>query len=123
METTTKLPTVDICEVDRAILRQSLNKIANELEVRLREASLSYPIFIAVPNSGQGLMTMLTPLDPPDGDWSRITEIVHEIIFTRNRIKNFFHQFLLFIHLYPGKTKVSCFIFHDLIYKINRLKS
>lgn len=67
-------------ETEREILRQCLDKIAEELGKRLQGANLNYPIYLTVPNSGEALMLMATPLDPPIDDWSHITKIVQSVV-------------------------------------------
>jgi hypothetical protein len=67
----------------REIIRKSLDEIVQELEVRMREAGLSDPVFLTVPSSGQALMTMATPADPNPGDWNRIIKIICVIVSGR----------------------------------------
>jgi hypothetical protein len=66
----------DGIEADRETIRKSLNEIVQELQIRMREAGLSDPVFLTVPSSGQALMTMATPADPSLEDWHRITKII-----------------------------------------------
>ena len=54
----------------REIIQQSLDEIAAEVGTALREAHLDFPVFLTVPNSGNSLATMATPLDPSYGDLS-----------------------------------------------------
>lgn len=77
------LPTDDKIDGERQIIRESLDKIVQELEVRMREAGLTDPVFLTVPNSGQALMTMATPVDPSLGDWNRITKLICVIVSDR----------------------------------------
>jgi len=65
---------------DREIIRQNLNEIATEVAAALREASLNYPVYFAVPNSGDSVVTFATPLDPPDSEWSQVVMIIREIL-------------------------------------------
>jgi hypothetical protein len=39
----------------------------------MRNQNLTYAIGLAVPISGEALVTMVTPVDPSDDDWSRAT--------------------------------------------------
>jgi hypothetical protein len=75
--------TDDGTEAKREIIRQSLNEISIELSKELRDADLSYPIYLAVPSSGDAIVSMMTPLDPCDQDWCRIGDIVRKIISER----------------------------------------
>jgi hypothetical protein len=65
---------------DREIIKGSLNEIAEELRTRLQEVHLNYPVYLAIPNSGQAIVQAGTHLDPSDDDWKHITRIVQEII-------------------------------------------
>ena len=70
-------------EAQREIVRQSLDEIAAEVETALRDAHLDFPVFLTVPNSGDSLATMASPLDPSDQDWSHASAIVCRIIGKR----------------------------------------
>ena len=73
----------DELETQRSIIRQSLDEIAEELGVAMRAANLHYPIGLTVPISGEALVTMVTPVDPSDDDWSHATAIVRQIVSRR----------------------------------------
>ena len=60
----------------RSIIRQSLDEIANDVGMAMRDASLDFFLGLAVQNSGEALLTMVTPGDPSDEDWSHATGIV-----------------------------------------------
>jgi hypothetical protein len=75
--------TDDKIDAQRDIIRQSLNEIANDVGMMLRDAGLTCPVFLTVPNSGNSLATVATPIDPPDEDWSRVIAIVSQIIEER----------------------------------------
>jgi hypothetical protein len=70
-------------EAQREIIQQSLNEIAAEVAVALRDAHLDFPVFLTVPNSGDSLATMACPLDPSDEDWSHASAIVCRIMGQR----------------------------------------
>jgi hypothetical protein len=70
-------------EAQREIIRQSLDEIAAEVAISLRDAHLDFPVFLTVPNSGDSLATMACPLDPTDGDWAHARAIVCRIIGQR----------------------------------------
>ena len=53
-----------IVELQREIIRQSLDDIVAEVGAALRSAHLDFPVFLTVPNSGESLATMACPLDP-----------------------------------------------------------
>ena len=57
-------------DAQREIIRQSLDEIATEVGTALRDAQLDFPVFLTVPNSGDSLATMASPLDPSDRDWA-----------------------------------------------------
>ncbi len=70
-------------DAKREIIRQSLNEIAAEAATALRDDHLDFPVFLTVPNSGESLATIATPLDPSDTDWSHASAIVCRIIGKR----------------------------------------
>jgi hypothetical protein len=76
-------PTDDEPEAQRAVIRLTLNEIAAEISTGLREASLDFPVYLTVSNSGKSLATMACPLDPSDTEWSRASAIVCKIIGKR----------------------------------------
>jgi hypothetical protein len=49
-------------------------------------------VFFTVPYSGKALMTLATPLDPSDEDWSRVTQIVCGIIGNRVDMKQLYSR-------------------------------
>jgi hypothetical protein len=68
--------TDDRLDAQRDIIRQSLDAIANDIGMTMRDVGLTFPLYITVRNSGDALVTMMTPLDPSDTDWQRAREIV-----------------------------------------------
>jgi hypothetical protein len=70
-------------EADRTIIRQSLDQIAAEVGVALRGAGLGYPVYMSVPNSGDALGMIITPVDPSDDDWEKVVAIFSKIIRER----------------------------------------
>jgi hypothetical protein len=70
-------------DAQREVIRQSLDDLANEVAIALREAHLDFPVFLTVPNSGESLATMACPLDPSDTQWSEATAIACRIIGKR----------------------------------------
>jgi hypothetical protein len=75
--------TDDSTESKREIIRQSLDEISMEISKGLRDADLSYPVYICIPSTGDAVASMMTPQHPSDEDWSRIGDIVREIISER----------------------------------------
>jgi hypothetical protein len=73
----------DELETQRSIIGRSLDEIGEELGVAMRAANLHYPIGLAVPHSGEAFVTMVTPVDPSDDDWSHATAIVCQIVARR----------------------------------------
>jgi hypothetical protein len=74
---------IDDFEAKREIIRGCLGEIVVEVGNRLRVAGLSCPIFLTVPNSGDAIAMMATPLDPSDEDWSHVGEIVRTTVSER----------------------------------------
>jgi hypothetical protein len=77
---------IQICNIDnfdpnRDLIRQSLDTIANDVRMAMRDAGLgAIPTYIVIPNSGDALATVMTPLDPSDDDWARVMEIACSVI-------------------------------------------
>ena len=71
---------IDHRYAQRDLIRQSLNEIANDLSMEMRDAALDFPVYMTVPNGGHSLATIATPLDPSDEDWEKVTAIVCRII-------------------------------------------
>jgi hypothetical protein len=70
----------DKLDAQRDIIRQSLNEIANDVGMMLRDVALTFPVYITVGRSGNSLATIATPLDPSDDDWERASAIVRQMI-------------------------------------------
>jgi hypothetical protein len=70
----------DDLETLRSIIRQSLDEIANDIGAAMRDAHLNFPVGITTPSSGSSIVTMVTPVDPSDDDWSQATTIVRQIV-------------------------------------------
>jgi hypothetical protein len=68
--------TDDTLDAQRDIIRQSINEIANDIGMKMRDVGLTFPLYITVRNSGDALVTIATPLDPSDTDWQCAREIV-----------------------------------------------
>jgi hypothetical protein len=77
------MPMEDDIDDKREIIRGCLSEIIVEVGNRLREAGLSCPVFLTVPNSGDAIVMMATPLDPSDADWSRVGDIVRVTVSER----------------------------------------
>ena len=73
----------DDIEDKREIIRGCLSEIIVEVGNRLREAGLSCPVFLTVPNSGDAVAMMATPLDPSDEDWAQVGDIVRTTVSAR----------------------------------------
>lgn len=61
-------------------LRGSLSEITNDIGTAMREAGLTFPIYITVTNSGDALAMVATPLDPLNQEWQQAAAIVNGII-------------------------------------------
>jgi hypothetical protein len=68
--------TDDKLNAQRDIIRQSLNEIANDIGMAMRDVGLTFPLYITVRNSGDSLVTIATPVDPSDTDWQQASAIV-----------------------------------------------
>ena len=66
----------DKLDAQRDIIRQSLETITNDIGMAMRDVGLTFPLYITVRNSGDALVTIATPLDPPDTDWQQASSIV-----------------------------------------------
>jgi len=65
MDTATELSADNRIEQDRAIIQQSRDEIAAAVGTALRDAGLNYPVYLYIPRSGDALVTLATPVDPP----------------------------------------------------------
>ncbi len=73
--------TRDDLELRRNSVRGSLNEITNDIAMEMRDAGLaSIPVYLVIPNSGEAIATVATPLDPSDDDWSRVMDIVCRVV-------------------------------------------
>ena len=72
--------TTGYLDAQRENLRGSLDEIANDIGMALRDAGLKFPIYITVPTSGNSLAMTATPLDPSDQEWQQASTIVNGII-------------------------------------------
>ena len=70
----------DQLDAKRDIIRQSLDEIANDIGMAMRDVGLTFPVYMTVRNSGDALVTIATTLDPSDADWQQASEIVCRII-------------------------------------------
>jgi hypothetical protein len=70
----------DSLDAQRETLRQSLDAVASDVGLALRDAGLNFPVFLTVPSSGNSLATIATPLDPIDDDWEHASAIACRII-------------------------------------------
>jgi len=77
------MPMEDDIDDKREIIRGCLSEIIVEVGNRLREAGLSCPVFLTVPNSGDAVAMMATPLDPSDEDWAHVGDIVRTTVSER----------------------------------------
>ena len=66
----------NIIDTQRDIIKQSLDSIANDIGMAMRDVGLTFPLYITVRNSGNALVTIATPLDPSDSDWQQASAIV-----------------------------------------------
>jgi hypothetical protein len=71
---------LDRLDTQREILTQSLNEVASDIGMALRDVGLNFPLFITVRQEGDALATIATPHDPSDEDWQAAVAIVCRII-------------------------------------------
>lgn len=88
MDTTTQYDASkdDGIEDEREIIRKALDQIVKEVGTRMGEAGLKLPVYLVVPNSGNAILTLATPIDAnddPQDEWSQINAIVREIVLDR----------------------------------------
>ena len=70
----------DKLNAQRDIISQSLDQIAADVGMAMRDVGLTFPIYMTVRNSGDALLTIATTLDPLDADWQQASEIVCQMI-------------------------------------------
>src|SRR4051794_17648370 len=75
-------PSIDL-NAQRDATRQSLDEIANDIGMAMRDVDSNFPVDITVRNCGGSLVTIATPLDPSVEDWRRASDIVCRIIEER----------------------------------------
>ena len=67
-------------DAQRDMIRNSLNEIANDIGMAMRDVGLHFPVFLTVRDSGDSLATIATPIDPSNDDWQQASEIVCQIM-------------------------------------------
>jgi hypothetical protein len=70
----------DRLNTQRDIISQSLDQIASDVGMAMRDVGLNFPIYMSVRNSGDALVTIATTADPSDANWQQASEIVCRII-------------------------------------------
>ena len=70
----------DRLDAQRDIIRQSLDEIANDIGMAMRDVGLTFPVYMTVRNSGDALVTIATTADPSDANWLPALAIVCRII-------------------------------------------
>jgi hypothetical protein len=72
----------DDLEAQRSTIRQSLTEIGDDISFAMCSGNLTFPLAIGVPSFGP-LLTMMTPNDPTDEEWSKVSAIVCEVVATK----------------------------------------
>lgn len=73
--------TIDYLDAQRESIRNALDEITNDIGTTMRDAGLGHiPVYLVIPNSGDAIATVATPLDPSDDEWSRVMEIACRVI-------------------------------------------
>ena len=70
----------DRLDTQRDMVRKSLDAIANEIGMAMRDVGLTFPVYMTVRNSGDALVTIATTLDPSNADWQQASAIVCRIL-------------------------------------------
>jgi hypothetical protein len=70
----------DRTDMQRDIIRQSLDEIANDIGIAMRDAGLTFPVYITMTNSGDALATIATTVEPSDVNWQPALAIVCRVI-------------------------------------------
>ena len=70
----------DRLDTQRDIIRKSLDTIANDIGIAMRDVGLTFPVYMTVRNSGDALVTIATTADPSDADWQPALAIVCRIL-------------------------------------------
>jgi hypothetical protein len=68
MDTINELSTAERIEAQRQIIRPSMNEISTDVESELKQSGLNFPVFVTVPNSGDAILSVASPLDSSDLD-------------------------------------------------------
>jgi hypothetical protein len=79
----------------REIIRRSLDEIASDIGMVMRDAGLHFPVFMTVRDNGGSLATIATPLDPSDDDWERASAIACQVIGQKIGDRKLRHRELL----------------------------
>jgi hypothetical protein len=69
----------DDLETQRSIIRKSLAEIRDDIAIKMLDANLQFPLGIAVPSCG-ALLTIMTPNDPTDEEWSDVSTIACQVV-------------------------------------------
>ena len=70
----------DYLDAQRETMRASLNEIASDIGMAMRDEGLTFPVYITVRDTGDSLATIATPLDPSEEDWHRASAIFCRVI-------------------------------------------
>ena len=80
MDTTDQDNTLD---AQRDKVRSNLTEITADIGMAMRDVGLTFPVYMTVRNSGDALVTIMTPLDPSDEEWQQATAIVCQTLEER----------------------------------------
>jgi hypothetical protein len=72
--------TDDALDAQRDIIRQSINEIANDIGMKMRDAGLTFSVYITMTNSRDALATIATTAEPSDANWQPALAIVCRVI-------------------------------------------
>jgi hypothetical protein len=64
----------------RARAAAMLDRIAQEAKQALADQGIAIDLFFLIPNSGHAILIYGTPADPPDDQWSRVSNVVASVV-------------------------------------------
>ena len=104
--------TTDDLDAQRAILTKSINDVAGEIGIALKDTGLHFPVHISVRTSGDSLATIATPLDPSDNDWKHAMAIDCEVTGRRVGAKKLHGRELIYAGANAARISASELV-HD----------
>jgi hypothetical protein len=91
----------DHLAAQREPLRASLDEIASAVTTALDDPVHPIAVFLTVPSSGEALLTFATPIDPTDEDWSRVSQVICDIVGNRIGVEGLYGRPVLWAASVP----------------------